>query len=103
MNPKSGKDRDDWGSIAEIDDDAREEIRLAALEGEIHGIDRATIGSWKDDKTATSHHTFYVNNAQGRLKLVAKNVVRCNISLVLTSLVQTASADILLILPPARV
>jgi len=47
------KNKDDWGSIADIDEaDQREELRLAALEGDIHGLDKATIGSLQEDKAA---------------------------------------------------
>jgi phospholipase D1/2 len=62
----------DWANMTG-EDDGGEENRLAALEGDIHGVDRATLDEKNSGKNV-SHHTFYVKNSQNRLKLVAKNV-----------------------------
>lgn len=62
----------DWANLT--GDDAPDETRLAALESDIHGVERGTID--EGNNTNVSHHTFYVKNSQNRLKLVAKTVVR---------------------------
>lgn len=67
----------DWASITGDEAEGAgggEEGRLAAIEGDIHGVDRGTVDEGKN--VNVSHHTFYVKNSQNRLKLVAKTVVR---------------------------
>lgn len=63
------KNRDDWGSIVDIDEaDQREELRLAALEGDIHGLDKATIGSLPEDKAAVVSSRLYLLPVKSKLK-----------------------------------
>ncbi|CED85185.1 Phospholipase D1 [Phaffia rhodozyma] len=75
LENKFGDDKHDGASITEMNAEQTEESRLAAMEGDLHGIDKATLGSMNEDSAGNvSNHTFYINNSQTRLKLVAKAV-----------------------------